>query len=61
MLLSVTKCLVVPSLQLPTIGSQAFPVATAKTWNALPTFNVVSARHPSTHSSVVSKLPFSST
>jgi len=31
-----TSALAVPSTQLCTIGDQGFPVATAKTWNSLP-------------------------
>jgi len=31
-----TNRLVVPPFRLPTVGSQAFPVAAAKIWNALP-------------------------
>ena len=41
-----TNCLVVPLFRLSTVGSRAFPVATAKIWNALPD-SLVSVTSPS--------------
>jgi len=49
----------VPSFKLSTIGSQAFPIAAAKIWNALPN-NVVSASSIETHSGTSWKLLCSS-